>query len=230
MSEIHDFAWRLRSSRDRVGLTQEHLAQTLNISLDTVGRWERGERQPRLGELLLLSNVLQTTVAYLAGETTTAIRDSAIVLRDQVRVPIYANITACCGPGVDNCVVDGEIERYIPMPRSDVGNGECYGIRVVGSSMELANIPEDSIAVVNRDMWPHNGAPCHVQYIKHGFPVDAIKFFYKKLDGTIILKAANGSGVPDVEFPPGEDSENDRVLVCGVVVSVVTIQKPRQGF
>lgn len=238
MEPVSVLAERVKRLLEEKRLSQKELSEKIGIDYTTFWRRLKGARKIDINFLRNLAVNLETSSAFLLGDVDDPdpmhlyqnYQNSVALLRDQVKVPIYANITACCGPGIDNCVVDGEIERYIPMPRSDVGNGECYGIRVVGSSMELANIPEDSIAVVNRGMWPYNGAPCHVQYIKHGFPVDAIKFFYKKLAGTVILKAANGSGVPDVEFPPGEDIENDRVLVCGVVVSVVTIQKPRQGF
>ena len=230
MDESTDIAIRIRSAREDLKLTQDDLAHLLGISSDTVGRWERGERQPRLGEAIALSRALGTSVAYLAGEAKPLFLEGAALLGDQAMVPVYANITACCGPGVDNCVIDGAIERYLPLPRSETGHGDCYGIKVVGSSMELANIPEGAIAVVNREIQPYSGAPCHVQYIKHGFPVDAIKFYYLKNDGTIVLKSANGSGVPDVEFAPSEDNEHEYVVVCGVVVSVVLIQKPRQGF
>ncbi len=220
---------RILLARKKADITQEKLAQMLNVSIDTLGRWERGERQPRLGETASLAKALNTSVAYLAGETDESFHDSIKVFRDQVLVPVYANLTACCGLGIDNCTIGGEIEQYIPLPREKLGYGDCYGIYVAGTSMELANIPEGSVAVINTARDAQNGDPCHVQYIKYGFPVDAIKFFYRKTDGTVILKAANGSGVPDIEFPPEKEEVTDQVMVCGVVVSVITMTKPRVG-
>lgn len=228
-AEFRGIGNRLRAVREEAKLTQKELAEALNSSSDTVLRWEKNKSSPSLEDVIKIAKITNTSVAYLAGETDESFQDTIQVFRDQVLVPVYANLTACCGAGIDNCTTGGEIEQYIPLPREQLGYGDCYGIYVTGTSMELANIPEGSVAVINSSRDAQNGDPCHVQYIKYGFPVDAIKFFYRKTDGTVILKAANGSGVPDIEFPPEKEEVADQVMVCGVVISVITMTKPRIG-
>lgn len=46
----------IRSLRERVGLTQEELAQALGITVGTVSRWEKGRFRPsRLARTLILN-------------------------------------------------------------------------------------------------------------------------------------------------------------------------------
>ena len=59
------FAQRLKSFRKKVGLTQEKLADELNISVMTVKRWEWGQRQPRMEEIKKLCEVLHVSEAEL---------------------------------------------------------------------------------------------------------------------------------------------------------------------
>ena len=62
------FAEKLSISRKRAGFTQEILADTIGISVDTVRRWEGGKRDPRLKELQLLAKTLKIPVAELIDD------------------------------------------------------------------------------------------------------------------------------------------------------------------
>ncbi len=62
------FAQRLREIRKRIGITQEELANKINVSSKTLQRWEWGERQPRMEELKKLCEVLHVTEAELLNE------------------------------------------------------------------------------------------------------------------------------------------------------------------
>lgn len=54
----------IRSLRERVGLTQEELAQALGITVGTVSRWEKGRFRPsRLARTLILSFARSHNVA-----------------------------------------------------------------------------------------------------------------------------------------------------------------------
>ena len=48
--------------------TQEELADILNIHVNTLLRWEHGERTPNLEKLKALANALDTTVEFLTDE------------------------------------------------------------------------------------------------------------------------------------------------------------------
>ena len=61
------FAERVRTLRDRKGLTQGQLAAIIGVAANTVSQWERGERLP-LDEILpLLAEALDTSMWYLIG-------------------------------------------------------------------------------------------------------------------------------------------------------------------
>ena len=62
------FAQRLREIRKRIGITQEELANKINVSSKTLQRWEWGERQPRMEELKKLCEALHVTEAELLNE------------------------------------------------------------------------------------------------------------------------------------------------------------------
>ena len=66
--ELKKFAQRLKSFRKKAGLTQEKLADKVNVSMMTVKRWEWGQRQPRMEEIKKLCEVLHVSEAELLNE------------------------------------------------------------------------------------------------------------------------------------------------------------------
>ena len=63
------FSERMKRLRRGRGFNQNELAKKLEVSVDTVRRWEWGDRFPDVKELCLMAKVLNTTVSYLVGET-----------------------------------------------------------------------------------------------------------------------------------------------------------------
>lgn len=51
-------ARELRAARDREGLTQAELAARAQISVNTIGRFETGQREPRLSHLVRIAEAL----------------------------------------------------------------------------------------------------------------------------------------------------------------------------
>ena len=66
--ELKNFAQRLKSFRKEARLTQEDLAEKINVSIMTVKRWEWGKRQPRMEDIKKLCEVLHVTEAELLNE------------------------------------------------------------------------------------------------------------------------------------------------------------------
>ena len=48
----------IKQWRKRIGLTQEKLADLVNVHLNTLSRWELGQREPRASEIAKLCEVL----------------------------------------------------------------------------------------------------------------------------------------------------------------------------
>lgn len=55
----------IKQWRKRVGLTQEKLADLVNVHLNTLSRWELGQREPRASEIAKLCEVLCVSEAEL---------------------------------------------------------------------------------------------------------------------------------------------------------------------
>lgn len=59
---------RLREQRVILGLSQEKLAEQIDVHVNTIRRWEQDKQVPDATNLSLLAKALNTTVAYLSGE------------------------------------------------------------------------------------------------------------------------------------------------------------------
>lgn len=62
---------KIRQRRDELGLTQQYLADKLNVTVQAVSQWENGRSQPDLDRVLLLAKLLRTSAdALLDGAGT----------------------------------------------------------------------------------------------------------------------------------------------------------------
>ena len=68
------FAERLRVSRKEKGYSQEILAEKLNVSRQTVTKWETENAYPEMKTLLLLSVILQKDLDWLFSDDLLAVR------------------------------------------------------------------------------------------------------------------------------------------------------------
>ncbi len=62
----YEMGERLYELRRKRGLNQEQLADELSVSRQAVSKWERGESQPDVGNLIALSNLYGVSIDYLA--------------------------------------------------------------------------------------------------------------------------------------------------------------------
>ena len=53
--------------RKRNGMTQEALSERINVSRQTVAKWERGESEPDCSSLMRLSTLFNVTIDALVG-------------------------------------------------------------------------------------------------------------------------------------------------------------------
>ena len=60
---------KIKSRREEQGIKQEDLAKKIGVSTVTMSRYENDEREPRASDLRKIANFLNTSVAYLIGET-----------------------------------------------------------------------------------------------------------------------------------------------------------------
>lgn len=68
----------IRAIRKSKGLSQEELAVKLNVVRQTISKWEQGLSVPDSAMLLSLSEVLETSVSVLLGESVTEVRENEL--------------------------------------------------------------------------------------------------------------------------------------------------------
>ena len=56
---------RIKIARKGVNLTAEHLARHLGVTSKTVRAWEKGKREPRANQIMMMAGVLNVTAPWL---------------------------------------------------------------------------------------------------------------------------------------------------------------------
>ena len=60
---------RLKELRKKKGISQLRLASDLNTTQNTISRYETGEREPGIDELIKIADYFNVSVDYLIGRT-----------------------------------------------------------------------------------------------------------------------------------------------------------------
>lgn len=63
-----EFAENLKAQREKAGLSQEELADKLDVSRQSVSKWETGESYPSMEHIFALTDILDCRLGDLAGE------------------------------------------------------------------------------------------------------------------------------------------------------------------
>ncbi len=58
---------RIKAAREKTGITQEELAENVGISRAAVARYESGEIEPKIKNLVAIATRLNVTTDYLLG-------------------------------------------------------------------------------------------------------------------------------------------------------------------
>lgn len=75
---------RIREERLRLSLTQEVLAEDVDLTTAYIGQIERGERNLTLENLIKVSNRLGVTVDYLLSDSIIASKDNVLIQLSQL--------------------------------------------------------------------------------------------------------------------------------------------------
>ena len=66
---------RLRELRKEKNLSQTDVAKAIGVGTNTISRYEKGDREPKLGTWRALADYFDVSVPYLRGATTYEILD-----------------------------------------------------------------------------------------------------------------------------------------------------------
>lgn len=73
------FSENLKKIRKEKGISQEELATRLNVVRQTISKWEKGLSVPDAERLIKLSEILETSVGTLLGDTMEAAADKNVI-------------------------------------------------------------------------------------------------------------------------------------------------------
>ena len=170
----------LKQVRTALGLTQDTLAQTLNVTRQTINRYEQ--------KIVPIPTTVELALMQLSS----------------AQIPLAGVVAA--GAPIEPIP---QMER-VEVPKSMVGRGETFALRVKGTSMQDEGIFSGDIVVVQKHSSASNGQT--VIALVNGEAT--IKTYHRKA-GTVELHPANDAMQPIIIKP------SDSFQIEGIVVGVI---------
>ena len=232
---------KIREARELCRLKQSELAEKIDANTVTVSRWERNINVPNSTALKKIAAALNTTVAYLSGETDNPARSAPAeqplpesnvrpIPGPFVMVPVLGPESAlCCGPGSeisDISEVEDKVQYYEPVQKSWLtgtkGEKPYYITHVDGDSMEPL-IQDGERVLVNPN-----------EEVKHGDVAVVV------WNGRVIIRGVKFERNGNVRLvPSNKDYQEDVVLAedapytlyfKGVVIRYLGFDRPSRGI
>ena len=187
-----DFSERLRTLRDRAGLTQAEIADKLGLTSRAVGAWESGRARPRLDKMSQLADLFGVTVSDLMGDGS----EIPLTGAPTGLVPLVA--TSHMGDPED----DLEPDRSVPVPQEVIDRHPgCFAVRAEGGCMDR-RYPHDCIIVLDPNMEPRVGDAVMARFPDGRSVVRA----YMPGSSTLMLSPDSWSGeYEDIVIRQGDD-------------------------
>lgn len=139
---------KLYKLRKNSGLSQEQLAEQLNVSRQAISKWEQGTAVPESEKLITISNYFGVTVDYLLKEDTADTTNTTAEVMEE-KNKMMAGIVICIA-GIVSMVIWGLLSIFRPETSNQLsdssmitidGNGIflilCVVAIVVGASLLL---------------------------------------------------------------------------------------------
>lgn len=198
------FAERLRLLRKKRKITQEDLAQMLNVDRTSVGKWETGKNLANNDVLQEICSIFDCSLDYLLGRTDIPypLKDE-VELNDEYPCPLVGRVVA--GTPIE---AQENLEGYIYIKYKPAN--EYFALRVHGNSMINAGIPEGAVIVVHKQNYADNRQI--VVALLNG--EHTIKRFIRQSNGVILLQPENPTMSPIVV------TKKDTLLILGVVKEI----------
>ena len=89
------FSEKLQIIRKNKGLTQDNLAEKLNVSRQAVAKWESGQAYPDISNLIQISNIFNVTVDYLVRDAEcmiSPVTDCKTDIEEIIKFRLEANV------------------------------------------------------------------------------------------------------------------------------------------
>ena len=142
------YSERIRELRALHGMSQQDLADRLDVNKVTISQDERGVRKPDLNVLTALCDIFNVSSDYLLGKDDVTIR---IVGKEELeklasahtkRIPVLGRVAAGIPIDAIEDVLDWE-----EIPEMMAATGEFFGLKIKGDSMQ-PRIAEGDVVIV----------------------------------------------------------------------------------
>lgn len=193
------FAENLKILRERRQMTQQQLADKLDISRSTVGMYENGSREPDFETLELIADFFNLNMDRLIGNLNPT---------DNRMIPVLGYVRA----GLPIEAVENILD-YEEISENMARQGEYFALKIKGDSME-PRMREGDVVIVKKQTIVDNGDIAVV--LVNGNDATVKKFF--KYDSGINLISFNPNYEP-FTFTP-EQVNSLPVQVIGKVVEL----------
>ena len=210
----------IASERIKHGLSREALAEQLGIATETLARYERGDRIPKVDTLEKLCKIFDVPMGIFT-DTKKAPTEAGegrrkILMEDWIRVPIVSREwTACCGTGISTAEITNMNEGFVLVDRAKFYRFDDmrrpFAIYCEGDCLESAGIYDGYLAIINPAEEPMQGAIALVALAGSL----SLKRFYSTPSGDVILRSDYGQ----TRLTP-DQMERDEFTVCGVLADV----------
>ena len=122
---------KLYTLRKKSGLSQEQLAEALNVSRQAISKWEGGSAMPESDKLLALSNCFGVSLDYLLKDG--APNAAPAEAQEEHRTMRLLSLILCFG-GAAALIVYGVLSILVPSVPAQISGSS---IRIDGSSIFL---------------------------------------------------------------------------------------------
>ncbi len=152
----NSFSENLKTLRKHQNLSQEQLADKLNLSRSIVGMWESGQRKPSFETLELLADFFNVRLDDLSGRKNTDSLLSPTIATDTVTFPVIGEIAA----GYDHFAVEDwsgetvEIPTYYLKGRKQE---DYFVLSVKGDSMYPLYMDNDKVLILKQSTLNYSG-------------------------------------------------------------------------
>lgn len=129
----------IQTLRKRKGLSQEKLAEKINVTRQTISNWELGETAPNPEQLILLSKEFNISIDDLVGNDT---KSSNSVEEDKSIKNIYIGLAVLCSVAACVWAFSANRFRYVEILGITMAGlviGGCLGRVIHGILMYLKN-------------------------------------------------------------------------------------------
>ena len=192
---------RIKSAREDLKLTKRELAKRIGVHESSINKYEKGLVDIPLSKISELSRVLNVTEAYLMGWEDEQKPQG-------LQIPVLGTVAA----GIPISAVE-DILDYEEIPQSWENQGEFFGLRIKGDSMQPKM--DDGDVVIVRQQSDANSGDTVIVLVNGD---DATCKRLEKTDNGIMLVSTNPKYPP--MFYSLEDIQTKPVVILGKVVEL----------